>query len=248
MEERCRTDYVVRAELMIFVFLLMFGALKWLTLGRVVNAESGQVSSENENYIQWVDFNVSYEALSQAYDYDIETYMSDAHVNWIELLAYLAVQYGGDFSSYREKDMAVAVEKIQTQGIEALTEDLKYYDYYWEAYEAVLGGMVGVYEAEQEDGWKQVYGLKAFSPIAKGFSYSESDDFGASRSYGYQRTHLGHDILGQVGTPIIAIEGGIVRALGWNQFGGWRIGIDSFDGKRYYYYAHLRQDRPYAEG
>ena len=49
MEERCRTDYVVRAELMIFVFLLMFGALKWLTLGRVVNAESGQVSSENEN-------------------------------------------------------------------------------------------------------------------------------------------------------------------------------------------------------
>ena len=92
MEERCRTDYVVRAELMIFVFLLMFGALKWLTLGRVVNAESGQVSSENENYIQWVDFNVSYEALSQAYDYDIETYMSDAHVNWIELLAYLAVR------------------------------------------------------------------------------------------------------------------------------------------------------------
>ena len=54
--------------------------------------------------------------------------------------------------------------------------------------------------------------------------------------------------MGQVGTPIIAIEGGRIRALGWNQYGGWRIGIDSFDGKRYYYYAHLRQNRPYAEG
>lgn len=27
--------------------------------------------------------------------------------------------------------------------------------------------------------------------------------------------------------------------------GGWRIGIRSFDGKRYYYYAHLRKDYPY---
>ena len=29
---------------------------------------------------------------------------------------------------------------------------------------------------------------------------------------------------------------------------GWRIGIRSFDNKRYYYYAHLRQNYPYAEG
>ncbi len=51
-----------------------------------------------------------------------------------------------------------------------------------------------------------------------------------------------------VGTPIIAIESGYVEALGWNRYGGWRIGIRSFDKKRYYYYAHLRQNRPYAEG
>lgn len=49
----------------------------------------------------------------------------------------------------------------------------------------------------------------------------------------------------QIGTPIIAIESGTVEALGWNQYGGWRIGIRSFDGKRYYYYAHLRQNFPY---
>jgi peptidoglycan LD-endopeptidase LytH len=44
------------------------------------------------------------------------------------------------------------------------------------------------------------------------------------------------------------VESGIVEALGWNQYGGWRIGIRSFDTKRYYYYAHLRQNRPYAAG
>lgn len=267
MEKSDKGLRIVQVEMMLLIFLILFGVLRCLSSKTSVFAasdggaqETGQDGAEND-YIQWVDFNVSDEALSRAYDYDIETYLSDNHVNWIELLAYLAVQYGGDFSQYRVQDMAEAVEKIQSQGIEALTANLKYYDYYREAYEAVLGGMVGVYETEEAgttsggDGssaenrvWKQVYGLKAFSPIAKGFPYSEYDDFGASRSYGYQRNHLGHDILGQVGTPIIAIESGTVRALGWNQFGGWRIGIDSFDGKRYYYYAHLRQDRPYAEG
>lgn len=33
--------------------------------------ESGQTPSAEADYIHWVDFNVSYEALSQAYDYDI---------------------------------------------------------------------------------------------------------------------------------------------------------------------------------
>ncbi len=36
-----------------------------------------------------------------------------------------------------------------------------------------------------------------------------------------------------------------MEVLGWNQYGGWRIGIRSFDKKRYYYYAHLRQNYPY---
>ena len=59
---------------------------------------------------------------------------------------------------------------------------------------------------------------------------------------------LFRSMMGQIGTPIIAVESGYVEALGWNQYGGWRIGIRSFDRKRYYYYAHLRQNYPYAEG
>ncbi len=86
-----------------------------------------------------------------------------------------------------------------------------------------------------------------FSPIAKGFPYSHYDDFGSSRSYGFSRAHLGNDLLGQVGTPIVAVEGGVIEAMGWNQYGGWRIGIRSLDSKRYYYYAHLRKNFPFRK-
>ena len=92
------------------------------------------------------------------------------------------------------------------------------------------------------------YGLKAFLPIAKNYSFSHYDDFGNSRSYGFKRTHLGNDLMGSIGTPIVAVESGIVEHLGWNQYGGWRVGIRSFDGKRYYYYAHLRKNHPYVDG
>ena len=207
----------------------------------------------NGNYIKWVDFNVTYEALCTAYDLDVQSYESPVHLNWIELLAYAGAKKGGNF----DKSSISLIQKLAAELSEGettmagLTKDMKYYDYYYEAYETVLGGMVGEYEIEQENeqgvkAWKKVYGLKAFSPIAKGFEYSDYDDFGSSRSYGYKRPHLGHDMMGQIGTPIIAIESGYVEALGWNQYGGWRIGIRSFDGKRYYYYAHLRQNFPYA--
>ena len=33
-----------------------------------------------------------------------------------------------------------------------------------------------------------------------------------------------------------------------NRYGGWRVGIRSFDSRRYYYYAHLQKDHPFAEG
>ena len=47
---------------------------------------------------------------------------------------------------------------------------------------------------------------------------------------------------------MVAVESGYVEALGWNQYGGWRLGIRSFDHKRYYYYAHLRKNYPYQSG
>lgn len=201
--------------------------------------------------IKWVDFNVSYEALNRAYEYDIDTYGEETHLNWIELLAYTAAVNGGTFGNDAVPDMKALAEKILAgeTTMKKAVSDLKYYPYYLEAYTAVLSEYVGEYEIQEKEGGEYIkkYGLKAFLPIAKDFPYSDYDDFGVSRSYGYKREHLGHDMMGQIGTPIVAVESGTVEAIGWNQYGGWRIGIRSFDEKRYYYYAHLRQNYPYQE-
>ncbi len=167
------------------------------------------VSGSDGNYIKWVDFKVTSEALSKAYNLDVESYDKEIRLNWIELLAYAGAKCGGSFdkSSLSLLDKLAAELASGETTMEKLTQDMDYYEYYYEAYEAVLGGMVGEYEIEQDDGaggkvWKKVYGLKAFSPIAKGFEYNDYDDFGSSRSYGYRRPHLGHDMMGQIGTPI----------------------------------------------
>lgn len=213
------------------------------------DGEAIEVTADG-SYIKWVEFHVTCEALTAAYELDVETYRDEVHLNWIELIAYVGAKHGGKFDKNSVREIQKVAKELQSKEstMEQMTKDMEYYDYYLEAYTAVLGGMVGEFSLEGEDGsMTTYYGLKAFSPIAKGFDYSHYDDFGSSRSYGYSRPHLGHDMMGLVGTPIIAVESGYVEALGWNQYGGWRIGIRSFDGKRYYYYAHLRQNYPYAE-
>lgn len=204
--------------------------------------------SRKKKYIHWVEFNVPSDVMDKAFRLDMGTVQEEVHLDWVELLAYLGAKYGGDFERFRQADLDAVVEKLKSgSAMEKIAKDMKYYAYYREAYGAVLDGMVGYFEQESGNDkvWLRKYGLKVFSPIAKNFPYSDFDDFGASRSYGFKRKHLGHDMMGQVGTPVIAVESGYVEALGWNQYGGWRIGIRSFDKKRYYYYAHLRQNYPY---
>lgn len=197
--------------------------------------------------IKWVDFDVSYEAMKAALDVDISTFDQEKHISWIDILALAACRTGGKVTVTAAKKAA-----RDLQGEKSMEELLgglyKYYDYYHEAYSAALGGLVGSYAIEKDGEWVAAYGLKAFSPVAAGYGYSHCDDFGVGRSFGFRRKHLGNDLMGGLGTPIVAVEGGIVEAMGWNRYGGWRIGIRSFDNKRYYYYAHLQKDTPFAPG
>ncbi len=279
---------------MLFICLIFTGRPAFL------RSVSSQNTNSGKDYIKWVDFNVTSEAMNDAYQYDLQAHGTDTPIDWISLLAVLGVKYGGDFKNYKKSDISAIADPILNKELTLndLVKDMKHYNYYYEAYSAVLGGFVGTYQVPEADAeraskpdafaadaeraskpaafaadaeraskpdafaanaeraagdkkptpsYKTLYGLKAFSPIAKGFPYSDYDDFGVSRSFGYRRQHLGHDMMGQIGTPIIAVESGYVECLGWNRYGGWRIGIRSFDEKRYYYYAHLRQDFPYCK-
>ena len=216
----------------------LFAAFLALALFRV------PVSAEP---IRWVDFGVPAESMAYALGRDVETFEEENHRSWIAILALAACRTGGKCPLASVKR---AAKDLEGEGLpkEAAGELGKYYDYYFEAFSAALGGLVGSYAIEKDGQWIPQYGLKAFSPIAAGYGYSHCDDFGVGRSFGFQRKHLGNDLMGALGTPIVAVEGGVVEAMGWNRYGGWRVGIRSFDGKRYYYYAHLQKDAPFAPG
>lgn len=194
-------------------------------------ALSDDTESKEKDYIKWFELNVSYAVLDKTSKLDINSHTSneDVKLNWIELISYLACKYGNDFSKFKQKDLDALVEKLRTgQSIEELTKDMKYYSYYFEGYDSVLHEFIGNYQTEEQKlpndsdssvtdvtniQFSETYSFKAFHPIAKNYSYGHYDDFGASRSYGYKRLHWGNDLMGSIGTPIIAVESGIVEAI-----------------------------------
>lgn len=208
----------------------------------------GFTEATQKDYIKWVDLNVPYEVLLKAYELNVNHYYTDNKYDFCESLAYLATKNGNSFSAKKDIRELLKLENEVNSGkkINDFYGENKYYKYYLEAYNAIFSEFIGEFFDPALNEFK--YGLKNYHPFPAGYWYNHYDDFGASRSYGFKRVHLGHDLMGSIGTPIIAVEGGIITDIGWNKYGGWRIGIRSFDNKRSYYYAHLRKNHPYIEG
>jgi len=241
-------------SVLLFLLVGLVGIVSFLVPSAYPVQNSLRSADEpEEDYIKWIDFNVPYSALKKTMALDITSHRETKEMpyDWIKILAYLASKYGNNFSLYKGKDVDELVARLEEgETMEAVTEKMQHYEHYVECYTAILGGFLGDFAVQEpnESGvvrWTQNYGLRVFSPIADGYWFSHFDDFGNGRSYGYKRRHLGHDLMASVGTPIIAVETGIVEELGWNRYGGWRVGIRSLDGRRYYYYAHMRQKHPY---
>lgn len=226
-------------------------------LDKISNISTDELAEDlkSDSYIKWVDFKGTSSVLSILAKVDISSHEKNESIkfNWIELMAYLGCKYGGNLAMFKQSDLDKLLEKLRSgEKMDDITSNMKLYNYFFQSYDAIFHEYIGEYEIETPDDlgnktYVKKYGLKAFLPIAKNYGFSHYKDFGSARSYGYRRVHLGNDLLGSIGTPIIAVESGYVESLGWNQYGGWRIGIRSFDGKRYYYYAHLRKDHPYAK-
>mgnify|MGYP003298625272 CR=1 FL=1 len=129
----------------------------------------------NADYIRWVDFAVPYESMKYALDLDIATSELEKHVSWIEVLALAGSRTGGKCSLASVRLAAEDLKK-EKSALELMEQNSKLYNYYYEAYSAVLGGLVGSFAIEKDGKWVSSYGLKAFSPIAAGFGYSHCDD------------------------------------------------------------------------
>jgi len=75
-------------------------------------------------------------------------------------------------------------------------------------------------------------------PIQLGYNYTYRSTWGARRSFGGLRIHEGTDIFADYGTPVLSTCYGYVELIGWNRYGGWRVGIRDLQ-NRYHYFAHL---------
>ncbi len=83
------------------------------------------------------------------------------------------------------------------------------------------------------------YVFPAYGPASFG------DTFGAFRGDVPGNWHHGEDIFAPLATPVLAVAGGTVFSVGWNDIGGWRLWLRDDDGNEFYY-AHLSAYSPLA--
>lgn len=140
MNKKKRARYVTCLKKGILVECVLVLALAAAVAGKQGRAESRSaagsiVLSVEEDYIKWVDFTVSYDALCKAYDWDVKTHGTEHEISWVELLAYTAAKTGGKFDSSALKTMDKAAKKLSAgeAALDELTADLKYYEYDREA-------------------------------------------------------------------------------------------------------------------
>ena len=117
--EKSGKRWIIRIELTVllaFVCVAVSRELKSRTADSTLqNAETGykwesdtgeaiEVSA-TDNYIKWVEFHGTCEALAAAYDLDVATYQDKVHLDWIELLAYTGAKHGGKFDTGSVKEI-----------------------------------------------------------------------------------------------------------------------------------------------
>ena len=96
-----------------------------------------------EDYIKWVDFDVPVSALKTAMQIDIDSQGQEPELDWIEILALAATRRGGGNVTVTQVQQAAESLRSGQSVSDILGQQKKYYDYYYEAYDAVLGGLLG---------------------------------------------------------------------------------------------------------
>jgi murein DD-endopeptidase MepM/ murein hydrolase activator NlpD len=79
---------------------------------------------------------------------------------------------------------------------------------------------------------------EAVFPLPVNAHYTYRGTWGAARGWGGRRIHEGTDLFAPYGVPVRSTNYGVIESMGWNKFGGWRIGIRDIHNV-YHYFAHL---------
>jgi len=156
----------------------------------------------------------------------------------------LSQKYGMDFCEF----LAVYLldnNFFPTKSVTPATSEIE--QNYMMRYDAVKAGykqaMLGAYTAF----FKNIFtDIKCF-PVtcdsdADAQPYVYSDSWGALREYGSAHPHEGTDIIDSDNIrgrlTVVSMTDGVVANYGWNELGGYYVGVRSASGA-YFYYAHL---------
>ena len=71
------------------------------------NFSSSNYNESTNNFIKWVDFNISSDVLSKTAKLDIDSHNSESEIkyNWIELVSYLACKTGGNLKKLNQNEL-----------------------------------------------------------------------------------------------------------------------------------------------
>jgi murein DD-endopeptidase MepM/ murein hydrolase activator NlpD len=101
----------------------------------------------------------------------------------------------------------------------------------------------GFYEDTKKIYSQFIYDLVCF-PLPKKVGYTFENGWKQGRSYKGARKHYGIDIMDAKNEPgklkVYSMTDGKIENIGWNEVGGYRVGIRT-NGGAYFYYAHLNK-------
>lgn len=175
--------------------------------------------------------------------------------DFCEILAAYVLE-NEDIEEYDRNLMLKIEDYCKTGGvIKDFVNDKRNYEYlvktYQNSYKDIIGKQIEGNKIEYYYNWyfPIAYEIRKATPTPTPLVVNVSyvDDFLNPRDFGSERYHFGTDLMCLEGSPIICVESGKVENIGWNSAGGWRIGVRSWDGNRYWYYAHMRKVHPYVK-
>lgn len=205
-------------------------SIPWYYFAAIDNYERNKQTATGDEPVLSITF-------SEAEWYGVANFQQNSHPAIIELFQGIGQDGNGDGIADLENEEDV----LYTLGTQMLkegqaTEDIKIF--LWKHYQRDLSVKSIMNTAKVFQHFNDISLTDRSFPVDTNYNYSYRNTWGDRRGYGGLRIHEGTDIFAGYGTPIHATTYGVVELMGWNRFGGWRIGIrDIYN--IYHYYAHL---------
>lgn len=160
----------------------------------------------------------------------------DQNPGRIQFFNGLGIDGNGDGKADKNNDLDVLVALLTHITRYGLSEnDILIFltEYYNEQAATIISEIAAVYQY-----FNAIELNERVFPIPRWNNYSYRSTWGDTRGWGGIRIHEGTDIFASYGSTVRSVSYGYIEILGWNKFGGWRIGVRGTN-NIYYYYAHL---------